>query len=233
MILELLLIFVGGLTSAGHCLGMCGGFVLTLGANVPSLTANLLRQLVYAVGRVSVYTMAGAAVGYTGWRLGGGLQSLINTQAVLCIAAGVLLIGQGLITAGVVSWFRSSPTSCPGASVFSALLRAPRLGSVFVAGACNALLPCGLVYAYLALAAATADMLHAALVMALFGLGTVFPLLITGLLGGVLSARGRRSILRVAAWCMVLTGGLTLTRGILFLAFTPAGDNCPYCIRIE
>jgi sulfite exporter TauE/SafE len=227
MTIEWLLIFVGGLTSAGHCLGMCGGFVLALGASAPGLAANARRQLVYATGRVSVYMLAGAVVGYSGARLGG-LQALVNTQAIFCIAAGMVLIGQGLITAGVLPWFTSGIAVCPGASTFAALLRAPRLRSVFVAGACNGLLPCALVYAYLALAAATGDMLHATAVMALFGLGTVFPLLLAGLTGSVLSIPWRRKVLRIAAWCIVLTGALTLARGIQYLQHS-TGDACPFC----
>jgi hypothetical protein len=47
---------------------------------------------------------------------------------------------------------------------------------VFLGGVVNGLLPCGLVYAYLALAAGAGGSLRGALAMALFGLGTM-PLL--------------------------------------------------------
>ncbi|MCS6850826.1 MAG: sulfite exporter TauE/SafE family protein [Gemmataceae bacterium] len=214
-----LLIFAGGLLGSGHCLGMCGSFVLALGSQRDRAWRLVRRQVVYGLGRVFTYAVGGAAAGYMGWRLASGLRSLAAVQACLAIAAGGLLLYQGLTAAGVLSPMRGRTSwgLCLLPSLFGALLHATRWRSVFLAGMVNGLLPCGLVYAYLSLAASSANLLVGALTMTLFGLGTVPPLALLGAGGQALRRVGPR-LLPLAAWCVVLTGVLCLVRGCGLLA---------------
>jgi sulfite exporter TauE/SafE len=106
-----------------------------------------------------------------------------------------------------------------------------RLQSVFLAGMVNGLLPCGLVYAYLALAASAGDFLGGGLTMALFGLGTLPVMVLLGCGGSLLRRVSRGHVLQVAAWCVVLTGVLSIVRGVGFVQLPgplePPG--CPMC----
>jgi sulfite exporter TauE/SafE len=155
----------------------------------------------------------------------------VSGQAVLSILAGVMLVGEGLISAGLVPRPWSTAHACPGAGGLASLLRGGHAASVFAGGVANGLLPCGLVYAYLMLAASAGSMAQGALVMAAFGLGTVPLLLFTGVGGGLLALPARRRLFHVAAWCMIATGGLTLVRGATFLAGTPGETStCPLCL---
>lgn len=224
-----LLLAAGGLLGSAHCVGMCGGFAVALGTG-PSFPANLRRQLAYGLGRVFTYGVGGAVAGFAGWRLGAQTRGLVNAQAILCLAAELVLVVVGLREAGVfdalLEWAsarragRATRVALPLAhepgpvcGMFSDLLRSTRLRSAFLGGVINGLLPCGLVYAYLALAAGSGDMLQGALTMLCFGLGTL-PLLATiGCGGSLLSAGRRKAILRAAACCVVLTGAGTLARG--------------------
>jgi sulfite exporter TauE/SafE len=210
------LIFVGGILGSGHCVGMCGGFALALGATRSRWAGSLARQLVYGLGRVFTYTVGGAVAGYWGWRLAASIPHLFNLQAVLSILAGLLLLIQGLIAAGVLRQpqLGSARYGCLLPGLFAALLRETRLHSVFLAGLVNGFLPCGLVYAYLALAAGSGDLLHGSAVMALFGLGTVPVLALVGSGGTLLGMKWRKRLLVLGAWCVVLTGVLSLARGV-------------------
>jgi sulfite exporter TauE/SafE len=228
--IDALLIIAGGLLGSGHCIGMCGGFVLTLGSHAQNPWRNLLRQVVYALGRVSVYVLAGAFVGFGTWQLGRGSLGIVTVQACLSIVAGLFLIAEGLFSAGLLPRPFASTKGCSGVNVFATLLRAPNLSTVFVGGLINGLLPCGLVYAYLALAASAGNLFAGAAVMALFGLGTLPALALTGLTGSLLSHVWRQRIFRIAAYCMILTGALSLWRGAA--AFQSTSDQsppCPYC----
>lgn len=227
--MEWFLILLGGLLGAGHCLGMCGGFVLTLGTRSGGLLANLTRQSLYALGRVFTYAVGGAVVGYCGWRLESQLRTVVNLQAWLAMLAGLLLIVQGLLAAGIRFRTRTPAAhGCLGPALFGGLLGATRGRSVFLAGVVNGLLPCGLVYAYLSLAASAGNMFRGAAVMALFGLGTMPALILLGCGGTFLGLAFRRRLLTAAAWCVVLTGLLALVRGWHFLQ---TGDpaSCPHC----
>lgn len=213
-----LLIFVGGLLGSSHCVGMCGGFVLTLGAGQKGWHKNLARQMIYATGRIGMYILAGAVVAYCGWRLGREMSTVIYVQATLSFLAGFLLTYEGLVASGVLPrWQWAGINGCPGAAEFAALLRSTSSMQVFVAGFINGLLPCGLVYAYLALAASTGHIGLGMLVMLLFGLGTMPALVLTGSCGSFLSGQSQRRIFLLAAWCMVVTGIITIGRGFLFL----------------
>jgi sulfite exporter TauE/SafE len=231
--MEWLMIFVGGLLGSSHCIGMCGGFALALSNSKIGLAANVRRQVVYSLGRVFTYSLAGGVAGYAGWRLMMEFRLIVNVQAVLSILAGTLLLIQGLAHAGFL--WRQARSSlrhpCLGPAFFGALLAATRLRNVFLGGVVNGLLPCGLVYAYLALSASSGDMLQGWLTMALFGLGTL-PIMILVGTGGAVFRRSRRwDILRAAAWCVVLTGILTLLRGLTFLHEFGLCQypHCPIC----
>lgn len=214
--IELLMVFVGGLLGSSHCVGMCGGFVMALGSTSRGSLHNLARQVMYGTGRVFTYTVGGIAAGYGGWRISQEFRPVGNLQAILSISAGVLLIVQGLLAAGffqrLTVW--KGHHGCLGAGMFGALLRETRLRHVFLAGMVNGLLPCGLVYAYLALAASSGGLWKGGLIMACFGLGTLPVLTLVGWSGYTLSTVARWRVLRLAAWCVVLAGVMSLTRGI-------------------
>jgi uncharacterized protein len=230
--MELLMVFVGGLLGSSHCVGMCGAFAISIGASTPNWRINLLRQVVYSLGRVFTYSSAGAMVGYGGLQLARELPPLVHVQSWLAVVAGALLITQGLMAAGL--WRRivpHKPSPCLAAGLFSPLLTAPRLASVFIAGVLNGLLPCGLVYAYLAFATSTQSMLSGMVHMLFFGLGTLPIMVLTGCGGTLLNLANRRRLLHIAAWCVILTGGLSICRGAAFLRSDAqvAAASCPAC----
>jgi len=250
MMLELPLVLIGGLLGSAHCLGMCGGFALLIGAPAHSWSTNLGRQLVYSGGRIFSYASLGAVVGYGGLRLASGLGGIVNVQAAIAIVAGLLLVAQGLISTGMMAhltrgvrglliragWM--SPSELPGVGVgclmggiVGTFLRDRRWSHVFLAGVFTGLLPCGLVYAYLALAASTSDLLGGVATMAVFGLGTMPMMILAGTGSTLFSLAGRRRLLYLAAWCVVLTGCLSVARGVGFLDLTGAETtgSCPFC----
>lgn len=225
------LLVVAGLLGSAHCLGMCGPFALAIGTAAPAWRANLWRQCCYSAGRIFTYAVLGGGVAFCGLRLAVALAAWVNVPAVLAIAAGVLLIVQGLLAAGVLPKRAvAAAAACPGATGFRALLTARGSTEVFLAGLFTGLLPCGLLYGMLALAASTHDVFHGLATMAAFGLGTVPAMAAAGLGGGLLGIAARRRLHALAAWCLVLTGAVSIARGAGFLAWPgspPAG--CLIC----
>ena len=80
--IEAPLIVLGGLLGSAHCLGMCGGFVLTLSVRGRRTMTELQRQSIYAAGRISTYPVAGATAGFVGLRLPHWLPSATLAQHV-------------------------------------------------------------------------------------------------------------------------------------------------------
>lgn len=230
---ELPLIALGGLLGSSHCLGMCGPFAITIGLGTRSWSSGLARQLAYSFGRLFTYSCAGAVVGYGGLRIAGRGSSFGYLQAAFCVLAGILLIVQGLMSLNLLPRFaahKSPNLACGALRNFGGLLRSRRLSHVFLAGLFTGFLPCGLVYAYLALAASTADLLHGWATMAVFGAGTIPAMVLAGAGGQLLSLAARRRLFQVAAFCVILTGVLTIDRGARAWSQAAAGIRaCPYC----
>lgn len=229
------LIFGSGLLGSAHCLGMCGPFALALGAAAPSSRANLWRQSWYSAGRIFTYAVLGAAAAFLGNWLTDKLPGWTNVPAILALVAGGFLIVQGLLATGVLPKRGvSGAAACPGAAAFKALLGGRSTSDVFLAGLFTGLLPCGLLYGMLALAGSTGDVPRGLATMVVFGLGTVPAMVAAGLGGSLLGVAARKRIHAVAAWCLVLTGVVSIARGaggVSFTAEPPAG--CPFCTPDE
>ena len=224
--IELPFVFMAGLMGSAHCIGMCGGFVVSIGATSRSLRENLVKQTLYSGGRAFTYSVLGALAGFGGLRL---MNVNAYVPAALAILAGLFLVYQGLVT---TQWIRrptvASKPPCVTGSIFGAMMRGSSKVHSFLAGVMTGFLPCGLLYGMLAGAASTSNPLHGALLMAVFAGGTVPVMILTGCSGGFLSVAARRHLFNVAGWCVIVTGLITLTRGAWVLAY-PGETTCPFC----
>jgi sulfite exporter TauE/SafE len=234
--IELPLIFLGGLLGSAHCVGMCGGFALTIGVGARGLGSNLLRQLTYTLGRILTYGFLGVAAGYAGLWLTLRAGTLINVQAGLSMLAGGLLLLQGLMALGLlprrlVPVIGAGGTPCLAGSFVGPFMTAPGWSNILFAGVLTGFLPCGLVYGFLTLAGSSTSVLHGLLTMCAFGAGTAPIMILTGSGGSLLSYSSRRHLLRVSAVCVLLTGLISVARGVMFVQFpgSPALDSCPFC----
>ena len=200
-----------GLAGAGHCLGMCGGIAaaLSLGGNTGTVTT-----LYYHGGRLLSYTLLGAALG-----LVTGSIDIAAWTITLRYLAGLLLIGMGLYVGGW--WLGMLWLERGGARLWqpvqrwsSRFLPVRRPGQAVALGLCWGLMPCGLIYSALAWAATAQDARQSALLMLLFGVGTLPAMLATSLGAGrvqtLLQRRGLKQLIAVGlvaagAWTLYLT----------------------------
>jgi uncharacterized protein len=221
--------FVAGLASGVHCVGMCGGIVAAFGTQrvIPVVAArtpragDLARQLAFNGGRVTSYAAGGAIAGLAGslaFFAAGAMpvQTLLYAAAnAMLVLVGLYLMGAGRLLArlealGGPLWRRLQPIAARG-------LAARTLPQAYGAGLVWGWLPCGLVYGALAAAAFTGSPAYGALVMLAFGVGTLPNLLAAGLAAVQLRLWFARRALRFAAGAVVVafgTLGLMPTSGI-------------------
>ena len=174
--IELPLVFLGGLLGSAHCVGMCGGFAVSIGLGSQGLGSNLCRQFVYTAGRIFTYSFFGVAAGHAGIWIAGKTSMWINMQATLSIMAGLLLIAQSSLSLGLVPrryWpkLAGSGPVCLAGTFVGPFLTSPNLVHALIAGVLTGFLPCGLVYGYLALASSSANIWSGLLTMSAFGAG--------------------------------------------------------------
>lgn len=230
--IELPMIFVAGILGTAHCLGMCGPFALAIGGSASGWSSALAKQGLYTLGRVFTYGILGAIAGYCGTRLVHSLPAVVNIPATLAIVAGILLVYQGLLATGL---FRKrgisrTGTPCLAGGFIGQFLRQPGSSGAFLAGIFTGFLPCGLLYGMLALAVSTHSVIFGGLTLVVFGLGTAPAMMLAGLSGRLMSLATRRWLYASAAWCLVLTGVVSVARGVSFLSIgEKAATGCPMC----
>ena len=236
-----LIVFLAGLAGSMHCIGMCGGFACGLGADARGRAASLQRHLLYNLGRVVSYCFLGAVVGHVGLllvELGVRSHWGIVLQRALALLSGALMLLVGLQFLGLLRHRRLQAVGA-GADVLVQALRrlvgAPGPAAPLALGVLNGLLPCPLVYAFVAQTATCGGALNGVQLMATFGLGTFPAMLAMGGLGWwqrqrvgglqtvAVNLPGRRGHalqwrlqgVRLAGGFIVLLALITLARGLL------------------
>ena len=175
-----------GLLGSLHCAGMCGGLQTLLNSPQAIRTPieNQYHLLAMNLGRVTLYSLAGAVFGLIGAEVGVQLNvpgwSIVLRQlmAIMIIIIGLQLLLQVtrplafLEKAGYGLWQRIQPLLNSNAPVN--YLQSFRRGMLW------GFLPCGLVYSVIAIALLSGSAAGGLLTMLGFGIGTLPALLLTG-----------------------------------------------------
>ena len=143
----------------------------------------------------------------------GGVPGLGAIPAVLLLIGAVLLLGQAMARlpgpARRMAALLHLPTGWGGglAAAASRIDRDSPFGALLF-GVVLGFLPCGLLYAALAVAASTAGPLEGGLAMFAFGLGTVPSLMTLGVLGQIAGRNWSRSMAKAAPLLLLLNAAL-------------------------
>jgi hypothetical protein len=205
--------FLLGLFSTVHCIAMCGSVIGALTLSLPAEIREQPRRMFpyvfnYNVGRILSYAVAGLIVGLLSSPL-----AQFNAHNVLRVIAVVVMIAMGLYLAGwfpkfammervgVPIWRRLQP-------IGHRLLPVRSAKQAFLLGMIWGWLPCGLVYAALAVAATTGDPLQSMWVMLSFGAGILPAVMGAGLFTGLLAGLANSKRFRQAAGILIIAMAL-------------------------
>lgn len=218
-----------GFFGAGHCLGMCGGISASLGmsAKPDGAHSTIIINLGFQLGRLSSYTLLGAAFGLlAGW-------SHENFQSIgiaLRIIAGLMLIAMGLYLSswwmglqflekqGFKLWRKIQPLT-------QKLLPPSTPIKSLAVGLLWGFLPCGLIYSALIWASTTSHWAESALLMMLFGLGTLPAMFASGILASQIQSLARNQKFRAITGIAVIAFGLWTLQSLVFSSHQQHSDN--------
>ena len=211
------------LGSFGHCVGMCGGIVVAYSSiklgGEPSKGYQAAAHLLYSLGRVTTYTTLGAVFGYIG-----GVITFNNiANGALLIVAGVAMVLAGLSLLGKIKFLTVIEHSFSSSSfykdAFKKILNSKSLFSFYLLGLLNGLLPCGFVYFFAIAAASTASPIDGAIVMFIFGIGTIPAMFGLGFLTSLASSSSfRNMMMSLSSIAVILYGIFTLYNGYTYIA---------------
>jgi len=206
--------FIAGITGSMHCLVMCGGIAGALGMRARTLGQSaplaFVHSLLYQLGRLGSYALAGALVGAFGQTTEALLQWLPIAQ-VLRVMSGILLftIGvqlalqlrllQSLERLGAHLWRRIAPLAQH--TTQHGMIGTLLLGMIW------GWLPCGLIYSMLLLGALGGSAAQGSLIMLAFGLGTVPAMLSSSLLASQFTRIMNLRKMRIGAGLLMMALG--------------------------
>jgi sulfite exporter TauE/SafE len=211
--------FILGMLSNLHCLGMCGPIALAIPLNRTSKSAMLFGILQYHIGRILVYGILGYLVGYIGM----GIKLFGVLQAISIIAGiGIIIYAWrkkiNFTKIKLPSFLGPLSLSKGHSSLLSSymgkIMRSKSPLKLFLLGALNGLLPCGMVYTALITAVVLGTPLLSATSMLAFGLGTLPGLVAFSLFAQQLGNPIRSKINRYLPYLITLVGLLIILRGM-------------------
>lgn len=197
-----------GLSTSPHCLGMCGGILLSV-CDRADTRARLGADLAYNAGRMLSYTALGAAFG----ALGTVLTYTLSMKSMLFTMLGLAVALLGLNMWGLLPALPSLPDETAAACRLPEKLRKQ---APLIVGLLTGLMPCGAMYAAWLCAMSSGSAGSGAAVMLAFALGTV-PLLLAFAMLGVLMPRAWTKYLRKLGAVLVTAMGLKMLLGGLLL----------------
>jgi sulfite exporter TauE/SafE/plastocyanin domain-containing protein/copper chaperone CopZ len=201
------MLFVIGLFTSLHCVGMCGGLMLSqsIGKEGDSKLSAILPAVSYNAGRILSYTLLGGIVG----AIGSVISFSLSLKAGLTVFAGVFMIAMGLNMAGF-SMFRNIQIKLPWSKCTSEnKSRAP-----FSVGFLNGLMPCGPLQTMQLYALGSGSALKGAMAMFIFAVGTAPLMLVFGSVTGFLSKGYTQKILKFSGVLVLALGIIMADRGL-------------------
>lgn len=203
-------VFLVGLLSSPHCLGMCGGILLGASTQHPS---SVKASLAYNGGRILAYTGIGAIFGALGTAISYSLS--VKSMVFTMVGLTVTLIGanQWGFLPGLRALLPEQGTFCR----LPAAARRRYAGRPLVIGLLTGLMPCGSLYAMWLHAVSQGSAAGGAVSMLAFALGTAPLMLLFGAMGSLLPRRWNKYFLKASAILITAMGLRMLIMGLKML----------------
>ncbi|MBU0532877.1 sulfite exporter TauE/SafE family protein [Candidatus Micrarchaeota archaeon] len=201
-------LFILGFLTGFHCIGMCGGFVLSYAKNIKK-TGDLLPHFLYGSGKTISYTVIGALFGL----LGSFISFTIELRAGVAVLAGLFLVIYGLNMLNIFPILRKLQLRIPTPIPSRIKDKGP-----LVTGLLNGfMIACGPLQALYIFAAGTGSMVAGAQALFFFGLGTLAPLLTFGVASNFLSAAFSHNVVKFSGILVIILGLAMATNGLNLL----------------
>lgn len=202
-----------GLAGSLHCIGMCGPLYIRFQLNEHQ---TVWSKVSYFGGKTLSYGVLGLLAGILGkaFSVGGAQLNIFNNQQILAVVAGVALL---LITMYpfLLRKISFNPSLQKGFQKLQQVShRIPTMLYSLLSGVLNGLLPCGLVYAALAMAVVNHQGMDSFLFMVSFGIGTIPSLVLLQLINKGIGMKGRTMLRNSSFYLSLVVAAFLILRGM-------------------
>lgn len=215
------LIIIALSSSFSHCIGMCGGFVLSYSSTKIdkswSAKYKIFMHLLYGLGRTSSYVMLGIVFGFLGFIL----SVSLFYKGIINISLGIFMMIIGISLIDKMKILKYIKIDILNLALFKKLhfhtFKSKSKSSFFIFGILNGLIPCGLVYFFLASSLSASSITESALYMLIFGICTIPSLLMVGILHNIINNNYIKIINYISSFLIMSYGLFTIFKGILLV----------------
>jgi len=207
------LIFIVGLFTGLHCVGMCGSFIIGYTTHDVEQNHSIYRShLLYGAGKTLSYAMFGMFFGFAG-----SLFRITPLMSGISLGlAGLFLILYGLNILSTFKFLSIVRIKLPVAFTPYFSKRSRQSRSPFFIGFFSGFIwGCGPLQVMYVLAAGNGNAFEGAKILTLFGLGTLPALFGFGLLTRVLSHKMTRHFIHASGIILVVLGSMMLNKGLI------------------
>jgi len=206
------ILFFVGLLTGFHCIGMCGGFVLSYTTKcISEGKSSLSSHLQYGAGKLASYTLIGALFGL----LGSIIAFTVELRAAIALVAGAFLVIYGVNMLGIIPQLRKLRIPTPQFLTKFLNSQGERQHAPLFIGLLNGLfIACGPLQAMYLLAAGSGSPLWGASALFAFGLGTLPPMLGFGAIASYLSSSFRHNLVKFSGVFVIVLGLLMANNGL-------------------
>lgn len=206
-------IFVLGLITSTHCLGMCGGILLSQTTDASNLAGAAAKRskrgiwasLAYNGGRVASYTLVGAIFG----AFGAVISYTMTVKSMVFTITGILVAVIGIQMWGIIPGLRRLSPDLPSFCQLPEKQKKHLYGKPLIIGLLTGIMPCGTMSAMWMYAMSTGSAGAGAVSMLLFSLGTVPLMFLFGAINAFIPQRYIKYMLKASA-VMVLALGISM-----------------------
>ncbi len=210
-----LLFFIGFLASF-HCIGMCGGLVVTYSAGLAAAEEKKLRislpHLQYNLGRLISYTLVGGILGGIGSFFA--INPYFSGTLMFLAGAFMILMAISLFTNFKILEKLSLKTPAFIAKFLYGQKYSKNPKGPLVIGLLTGLMPCGPLQAMQLYALGTGSVTRGALSLAVYALGTIPLMFGFGAFISYLSKNYMRKIMKISAVVVGLLALVMINRGL-------------------
>lgn len=206
-------IFLIGLMSGTHCIGMCGGILMSQssGSDKSGKRRDLmLPSLYYNCGRTLSYTVLGAVFG----ALGTVISYDGDTRSMLFCVIGLAVLLIGINMWGLIPGLGAIIPTGQGFCRLPKKTRGCVSGRPLIIGALTGFMPCGTMYAMWLLAMSSGNAVRGAEIMLFFALGTLPLMFCFGALNSFVPRKYMKYMLKLSAVLVTALGIKMFISGI-------------------
>lgn len=202
-----MIVSVAFLSSFGHCVGMCSGFLSlqTLFFKGKNKIEILMLSTLYSLARIFAYVVLGALFGAFGAVISFSMQA----RGLIFFIVGLVIafIGIALLFRGELLKFVENQKALNFVvRIAKTRIQKKNLINFLLLGFLNGFLPCGVVYYFLALGILSANFIDSVFIMLVFGLCTLPAMLLASFVFGILNEKFKDIMFKISASIMIING---------------------------